>query len=203
MSLRCACSKGTAKLDFIHLERAVNVERQVCKLLLTLEPKEGRNAVSACHSDAADCTICALSVQARVGTRPGFARGGAAGPWQAHGDGRVTSDGLKPGGAVSEISSGAESGAVVERSGGPRVIQPRGRHLCACWASDHWDRRYVGAAAGREEQSQRDLSRPGAFLALPYGESQWVALALCDGLGRDSVGGTGLGLTVSNRLVSL
>jgi hypothetical protein len=64
-------------------------ERQVSKLALTLRLKEVRNAVYACHSDAAHCTICAPIFQARVGTRGGVACGGAAGAGQAYGEGRV------------------------------------------------------------------------------------------------------------------
>ena len=40
-------------------------------------------------------------------------------------------------------------------------------------------------------------------LALPYGESQWTALAMRDGVGRDSMGPTGVGVAVSHRSVSL
>jgi hypothetical protein len=47
------------KLDFTHLERALNAERQVCKLVPTLLPKEVRDADGACHSDAMDGKVCA------------------------------------------------------------------------------------------------------------------------------------------------
>src|SRR5690348_18233647 len=60
-------SSSTPKLDFIHWEAPLNAERQVCKLLLTLVPKEGRKVDYACHSDALDCTICPFVVQAGVG----------------------------------------------------------------------------------------------------------------------------------------
>lgn len=43
----------------------------------------------------------------------------------------------------------------------------------------------------------------GALLALSYGESQWVALALRDATGRDSLGGACLGFTVSHHVMSL
>jgi hypothetical protein len=47
------------QLDFTHLERALNAERQVCKLVPTLLPKEVRDADGACHSDAMDGKVCA------------------------------------------------------------------------------------------------------------------------------------------------
>src|SRR5215475_10945099 len=181
----------------------LKAERQVCKLILTLLPKEVRNAVHACHSDAAHCTICAPGDQACVGTRAGSARGRAAGPGQTYRDGRAPGDGIKPGGAVSEVSSRAQSGALVECSGGPCAAWLGGGHVGAHRASGDWHRRYVGAAAGREDQGQRDLSRSGALLALAYGESQWLALALRDGVDRDTLGRTGLGSALSQRPVPL
>ena len=70
-------------------------------------------------------------------------------------------------------------------------------------ASGDWDRRYRGTAARGEDQSQRDLSGSGALLAFAYGQSQWPALAVCDGVGGDSLGGPGVGLTVSHGVMSL
>jgi len=46
-----------SSLDFAHWERTLNAEQQVCKLLLTLPPKEAGNACRACHSDTPDCTV--------------------------------------------------------------------------------------------------------------------------------------------------
>src|SRR6185436_16136526 len=77
--------------------------------MLTLLPKEVRNVDPACHSDAMDCTICALVVQAGVGTRPGPASRSAAGARQTDCDGSVASARGRAGAALSEVSPGAES----------------------------------------------------------------------------------------------
>src|SRR2546422_5223685 len=175
------------------LEGTLKVERQVCKLRLTLVPEEVSNAVGPCHSDAADCKVRALVFQAGVGTRAGVGGGRLARPWQAHRDGSVAGNGAEPGRAVPEVSSRVESGAVVESGGGPRAVRISGAHLRLRRHDRDWDRRYAGAAAGREDQGQRDLSRSRALLAFSYGKGQWVALALCDAAQRDSVGGAGLG----------
>src|SRR5262245_27694546 len=184
------------------LEVTLNAERQVCQLGPTLVPKEVRQAHYSCRSDPADCKICSLIVQACLGTWRGIGGRSAAGPRQTQGDGRVTGDGVKPGGTVSEVSSRAESGALVVYGGGPQAPRLSGGHLCPRRSRRHWHRRHIGTAAGGEDQSQRDLSRSGALLALPYGESQWAALALREGAGRDSVGRTGLGVALSHSIVS-
>src|SRR5262245_42026817 len=101
----------------------LKTERQVCKLVPTLMPKEVRHAFHPCHSDATHCTVCTLGVQAGVGTRAGVDRGRAAGARQAYRDGGVRGNGVKSGGTVSEVSSGTESGAVVECGGGPRAVR--------------------------------------------------------------------------------
>src|SRR3954447_11679165 len=87
----------------------LKAERQVCKLALTLEPKEVRYARDACRFDTADCKIRAVVFQARVGTRSGVGGGRLARPEQAHRDSRVTGHGTEPGRAVPEVSSGVES----------------------------------------------------------------------------------------------
>src|SRR5256886_4332071 len=192
-----------SNLDFIHLERALKAERQVCKLALTLVPKEVRHAHCPCRSDTADCKICPRIFQARLGTRPSIGGRGTARARQTHGDRRVAGHGAKPGAAVSEVSSRAEPGAVVESSTSARAVSPVGAHLCGRRAGRDWGGRYLGAAAGGKDQSQGHLSRSGAVVALARREGQWVTLALRDAAARDSVGGTGLGLAVSDRLVSL
>src|SRR5262249_51880129 len=78
-----------------------------------------------------------------------------------------------------------------------------GGHLCTHRSRRHWHRRHIGTAAGGEDQSQRDLSRSSALLAFSYGKGQRVALALCDGVGGDSLGGARLGLALSHGVVSL
>jgi len=181
----------------------LKAERQVCKVMLTLLPKEVRNVDPACHSDAMDCTICALVVQAGVGTRPGPDSRSAAGARQTDCDGSVASARARAGAALSEVSPGAESGAVVECRRGPCVIGSSGGDVRCNGASRDWDRRYLGAATRREDQSQGDLSGSRALFALTYGESQWAALALCNGVSEDSLGGPGMGVTVSHRLMPL
>src|SRR5262245_10223850 len=176
-------SSDTTQLDFLHWERTLKAERQVCKLVLTLVPKEGRNAVPTCHSDTTDCTICPLVVQARVGTRAGLDCGRAAGTRQAHGDSGVTGEGIKSGGPVSAVSSRPESGAVVECGGGPRPAPPRGGHVRPHRPRGHRQRRDAGATPGSQAQGQRERARSRALLALARGEGQRVALALRDGAG--------------------
>src|SRR5437667_733399 len=192
-----------SQLDFIHLEKALKAERQVCKLALTLVPKEVRHAHCPCRSDTADCKICPRIFQARLGTRPSIGGRGTARARQTHGDRRVAGHGAKPGAAVSEVSSRAEPGAVVESSTSARAVDPVGAHLCGQGAGRDWGGRYPGATAGGKDQSQGHLSRSGAVVARAGREGQWVTLALRDAAARDSVGGAGLGLAVSDRLVSL
>src|SRR5215472_93487 len=55
---------------------------------------------------------------------------------------------------------------------------------------------------GGADQGQRHLPRPGAVVACAGGESQWAAVALCDGVGRNSVGQAGVGFAVSHGSVS-
>src|SRR5262249_57406978 len=105
----------------------------------------------ACHSDAPDYMICPLVVQARVGPCVGVASGRAAGAWQTHRNGGVTSDGAQPGGAVSEVSPRAQSGAMVECGGGPRAPWLGGGHVRTHPPRGHLGRRYGGTAAGRED----------------------------------------------------
>ena len=182
---------------------ALKAERQVCKLRRTLGPKEVSNAVYPCHSDAADCKVRALVFPAGVGTRAGIGGGRLARPGQAHRDGRGAGHGAEPGRAVPGVPSRVESGAVVESGGGPRAVGIRGACLRFRRHGRDWDRRDAGAAAGREDQGQRDLSRSRALRAVSYGKGQGVALALGDAAQRDSVGGAGLGLTVFDCGVSL
>src|SRR5262245_28372911 len=181
----------------------LKAEQQVCKLDLTLEPKEVRNAHGPCCSDTVDCKVRALVFQAAVGTRAGVGSGGVACPGQPHGDGSAAGDGTEPGGAVSEVSSGPESGAVVERGRRPGAAGTRGASLRPRRASRAGDRRHPGTTAGREDPSQRDLARSGALRALPYGESQRAALARCNGIGGDSLGRARLGVTISHGVMSL
>jgi hypothetical protein len=61
---------------------------------------------------------------------------------------------------------GLESRAVVECGGGSRVIGRRGGNFCGHRSCSDWARRYGGAAVGGENQGPRDLSRPGAVVAL-------------------------------------
>lgn len=91
----------------------MKAERQVCKLPLTLMPKEVGNAFHACHSDTTDCKVRPAIFQACVGARAGIDSGSAARARQTHGDRRITRDGAEPRGAFSELSSGLEPGAVV------------------------------------------------------------------------------------------
>ena len=121
--------------------------------------------------------FAALIVQAGVGTRPGPDSRSAAGAGQTDCDGSVASAGVRAGAALSEVSPGAESGAVVECRRGPRVIELSGGDVRRNGASRDWDRRYLGTATRCEDQSQRDLSGSGALVTLAYGESQWAALA--------------------------
>src|SRR5215471_9660284 len=92
------------------LARTLKAERQVCKLLATLMPKEVGHAYCPCHSDASDCRVRPAVFQAGVGARAGLGGGGAAGARHTYGDRRVAGDGTEPRAAFSELSSGAESG---------------------------------------------------------------------------------------------
>jgi hypothetical protein len=100
----------------------LKAERQADKLRATLVPKEVGHAVGACHSDRSECKVHTLVFQAGVSTRPGFGSGGAAGARQTHSDCGVAGDGAEPGAALSELSSGAESGAVVESGNTARIL---------------------------------------------------------------------------------
>ena len=64
----------------------MKVERQVCKLRLTLVPEEVSNAVGPCHSDAADCKVRALVFQAGVGAGQSLAGRRAFHPRQTDGE---------------------------------------------------------------------------------------------------------------------
>ena len=101
------------------LEVTLKAERQVCKVLLTLLPKEVRNVAHACHFDAMDCTICPLIVQAGVGARPGPDSGSAAGAGQTDRDGGVAILGLAQEPHFQNYT-GAKLGAVVERCRRPQ-----------------------------------------------------------------------------------
>ena len=101
----------------------------------------------------------------------------AVGAGQTDRDGGVASDGVRAGGPLSEVSPGAESGAVVECRRGPRVIGLGGGDVRRHWPRGDWDRRYVGTAAWREDQSQRDLSGSGAFLPVRI----WSRRVACGG----------------------
>src|SRR5262245_60378719 len=150
-----------------------------------------------------DCKGCSAVFQARVGARAGLGGGGAARARQTHGDRGLAGDGAQPRAALSEVSSGAQSGAVVESRNSARALGTVGAHLRRRGTGRNWGGRYVGAAAGDKDQSQRHLSRSGTLLAFAYGKGQWAALALRDAAARDPVGGAGLGLAVSDCLVSL
>src|SRR6516164_8521928 len=82
------------------LERTLKAERQVCKLLSTLMPKEVGHAYRACHSDATDCKIRSIVFQAGVGARAGIGGGGAARARPTHGDCGVAGDGAESGTAL-------------------------------------------------------------------------------------------------------
>src|SRR3954469_13731062 len=111
-----------SQLDFPHLERDLNAERQVCKLVPTLLPKEVKHADSSCHSDALDCKVCSAVFQACGGTRAGIDSGGATCARQTDGDRGLAGQGAQPGAALSEVSSGAQSGAVVESGNSAHTI---------------------------------------------------------------------------------
>ena len=63
------------------LERTLKAERQVCKLLPTLVPKEVGHAYYPCHSDASDCKVRPAVFQAGVGACADIGGRGAARAW--------------------------------------------------------------------------------------------------------------------------
>ena len=184
------------------LEVTLKAERQVWKLGRTVRPKAVRAAHGSCRPDAADGKICFRLFQASLGACRGVRRRGFARARQEDSNRRGARQGRKPGGAVSAGSSCAESGAVVEGGGGPRAAQARGGQRRVDWASAHGQRRYVGPATGSEEQSQRGLSRSGAFRALAYGQGQRLALARRQGVGGTALGRAGVGLTLAHGVRS-
>ena len=131
----------------------LKTERQVCKMTPTLLPKEVRKVAHACRSDALDCPICSLIVQAGVEARLGPHRGSAAGPWQTDRDGDLASDGVRAGAALLDVSPGTESGTVVESSSEPRIPGFGGEDVRCHGLRGEWDRRDGGTAAWSEDQS--------------------------------------------------
>src|SRR5215469_2862474 len=111
------------------MERTLKAERQVCKLPSTLMPKEVGHAYCACHSDATDCKVRPAVFQAGVGACAGISSRGAAGARPTHSDCGVAGDGAESPAALSELSSGAESGAMVEFGDSPCAAGAGGGQL--------------------------------------------------------------------------
>jgi len=87
--------------------------------------------------------ICPLIVQAGVGARSGPKSESAADPWQTDRDGGVAREGVRAGAALADVSPGAESGAVVEFSSGPRMTERGGEDVRRNGLRGDWDWWYV------------------------------------------------------------
>jgi hypothetical protein len=98
---------GSSLARLYPLARTLKAERQVCKLLPTLVPKEVGHAYCPCHSYATGCKVRPAVFQAGVKARAGLGGGGAAGARPTHGDCGVAGDATEPRAAFSALSSGA------------------------------------------------------------------------------------------------